>query len=54
VKLISRNINSASEWEEFFIPATMTENFAKGELSLMFELGAGDKPQRFQLAGIEL
>jgi endo-1,4-beta-xylanase len=54
VKLISRNINSASEWEEFFIPATVTQDFAKGELNLMFELGAGDKPQRFQLAGIEL
>ena len=54
LKLISRNLNSASEWEEFFIPATVTESFAKGELSLMFELGAGDKPQRFQLAGIEL
>jgi GH35 family endo-1,4-beta-xylanase len=54
LKLISRNLNSASEWEEFFIPATVTEDFAKGELSLMFELGAGDKPQRFQLAGIEL
>jgi len=54
LKLISRNINSASEWEEFFIPAKVTQDFAKGELSLMFELGAGDKPQRFQLAGIEL
>ncbi|WP_339719484.1 endo-1,4-beta-xylanase [uncultured Paraglaciecola sp.] len=54
LKLISRNINSANEWEEFFIPATVTQDFAKNELTLMFELGAGDKPQRFQLAGIEL
>jgi GH35 family endo-1,4-beta-xylanase len=54
LKLISRNINSANEWQEFFIPATVTQDFAKGELSLMFELGAGDKPQKFQLAGIEL
>lgn len=54
VKLISRNINSASEWQEFFIPATVTQEFAQGELSLMFELGAGDRPQKFQLAGIEL
>jgi GH35 family endo-1,4-beta-xylanase len=54
LKLISRNINSANEWEEFFIPATVTQDFAQGELTLMFELGAGDKPQRFQLAGIEL
>lgn len=54
VKLISRTINSASEWEEFFIPATVSQDFARGELNLMFELGAGDRPQRFQLAGIEL
>lgn len=54
VKLISRDINSANEWVEFFIPATVSQDFAIGELSLMFELGAGDRPQRFQLAGIEV
>jgi GH35 family endo-1,4-beta-xylanase len=54
LKLISRNLNSASEWEEFFIPATVTQGFTKDELSIMFELGAGDRPQTFQLAGIEL
>jgi GH35 family endo-1,4-beta-xylanase len=54
LKLISRNLNSASEWQEFFIPTTVSQDFASGELTLMFELGAGDKPQRFQLAGIEL
>lgn len=54
LKLISRNINSANEWEEFFIPATVTQDFSSDKLTLMFELGAGDKPQRFQLAGIEL
>lgn len=54
VKFINRNINSASEWEEFFIPGVVTQDFAKGELSLLFELGAGDKPQTFQLAGMEV
>lgn len=54
VKLINRNINSASAWEEFFVPATVSQNFAKGQLGLLFELGAGDKPQKFQLAGLEV
>ncbi|WP_158969244.1 endo-1,4-beta-xylanase [Paraglaciecola sp. L3A3] len=53
-KIIHRNINSSSDWVEYFISATVGESFTKDELQILFELGAGDKPQKFQLAGIEL
>ncbi|MGL1956325.1 MAG: endo-1,4-beta-xylanase [Colwellia sp.] len=54
VKLINRNVNSASAWVEYFFPATVSEDFADGELQVIFELGGGDRPQTYQIAGVEL
>jgi endo-1,4-beta-xylanase len=53
-KIITRNINSASDWVEYFISATVGQDFNKNDLNILFELGAGDKPQKFQIGGIEL
>lgn len=53
-KVINRNINSASEWIEYFVSATVDQDFTKNKLNILFELGAGDKAQTFQIAGIEL
>ncbi|MGJ8679084.1 endo-1,4-beta-xylanase [Paraglaciecola sp.] len=53
-KIINRNINSASEWVEYFLSATVAKDFADGELGILFELGAGDKPQSFQIGGVQL
>ncbi|MCF2947103.1 endo-1,4-beta-xylanase [Paraglaciecola aquimarina] len=53
-KIISRNISSSSDWVEYFIAAKVGRGFPANDLNILFELGAGDKPQKFQLAGIEL
>ncbi|MDN4503874.1 endo-1,4-beta-xylanase [Alteromonadaceae bacterium BrNp21-10] len=53
-KLLNRTINSASEWVEYFFPAKVSQDFASGQLRVMLALGAGDRPQTYQIAGIEL
>jgi endo-1,4-beta-xylanase len=53
-KYIAREIISDSEWHEYLIPLQVGQNFAKGDLQLKFGVGAGDKAQTYELAGIEL
>ncbi|NVK54361.1 MAG: endo-1,4-beta-xylanase [Alteromonadaceae bacterium] len=54
VQFINRRVDSASEWVEYFIPAEITQDFDVGELAIKFGLGAGDRPQSYQIGGIEL
>lgn len=53
-KIIARNLDSASDWVEYFIAVKVDQAFSVDKLNLMFELGSGDRPQKYQLGGIEL
>ncbi|SMF57583.1 Endo-1,4-beta-xylanase, GH35 family [Alteromonadaceae bacterium Bs31] len=53
-KYLSREVSAASDWVEYYLPAQISNTLASGELSLKFGFGAGDRPQVFEIAGVEL
>ena len=53
-KYLLRELVSDSEWQEYLIPLQIGQDFAKGQLHLKFGLGGGDRPQTYELGGIEL
>lgn len=53
-KFFTREVTAAADWEEYFIPVVVTTTQAVGNLSLKFGFGSGDRPQTFDIAGVEL
>lgn len=53
-KFLNREVSAADEWQEYYLPASITTAQSAGNLALKFGFGGGDRPQTFELAGIEL
>jgi endo-1,4-beta-xylanase len=53
-KYVEREITSAQEWVEYFIPVKVGQSFAANEFHLKFGIGAGNRPQTYQIAGVEV
>lgn len=53
-KFVYREITSTDQWVEYFIPMQATSSFNQDQVDLFFGVGGGDRPQKFQIGGIEL
>lgn len=53
-KYIEREITSAQEWVEYFIPVKVGQSFEPNDFHLKFGIGAGNRPQTYQIAGVEV
>ncbi|WP_245792055.1 endo-1,4-beta-xylanase [Teredinibacter waterburyi] len=53
-KYINREISAASEWQEYYLPVTITAAESLGNIALKFGVGAGDRAQVFEVGGVEL
>ena len=53
-KYLTREVSASFEWVEYYLPATVTDTQAGGNLELKFGFGAGSRAQVFDIAGVEL
>jgi len=53
-KYITREITAGKEWEEYLLPAEIPQGYGSGELMLRIGFGAGNRPQVFEIGGVEL
>jgi endo-1,4-beta-xylanase len=53
-KYLMYQLVSTGEWQEYYLPMTIGENFKRNEIFLKFGFGNGSKSQTIQLANITL
>lgn len=54
IKYLNREVSAAGEWVEYNLPAEIADSQSSGNMSLKFGFGAGDRPQVFDIAGVQL